>query len=317
MTLTQALPPPLIIAGTGGSGTRAVRQALSCCGLFLGDHLNRSGDAMAFEPWLDEFIDPVLGVTRSLDYRPEALPEALRQAAQERLRGLVEGYRRELTPPEAPWGCKNPRAMYLLPLWGELFPGLKFLHVVRDGRDMAISENQRQVQRHFATLFGHPPPEHMPTASLQLWEKVNLEARRWGERHLGGHYRLLRFEDLCRHPRELIPDLCAFAGLPSPPAERLEAAAAVLLPLATEGRWRSADDYSKEVFRRIGRDALTLFGYGEKTPPEMGPSADPEATIRQQQARIRELEERLTQLQGSTSWRVTAPLRKLKGILKD
>jgi len=307
---------PLIIAGTGGSGTRVARQALSCCGLFLGAHLNRSGDAMAFEPWLDEFIDPVLTITHGLDYRPEALPEALHERALEDLRQRVQAYLAELPQPGAPWGLKNPRAMYLLPLWAELFPDLRFLHLVRDGRDMALSENQRQVQKHFLALFGHPPPEHLPTASLELWAKVNRETRQWGERHLGDHYRVLHFEELCRRPREMIAELCAFAGLPPPQGEQLEAAVAVVLPLASSGRWRSADDYSKEVFRRLGRDALTLFGYGEGAEaPARG--ADLDATIRLQEERIRELEARLAQLQGSTSWRVTAPLRKLKGMLKE
>jgi hypothetical protein len=293
-----------------------VRQVLSCCGLFLGDHLNRSGDAMDLEPWLDEFIDPVLGITRGLDYRPESLPDGLRRAALERLDACVGRYRRGLAP-EAPWGCKNPRSMYLLPLWAEGFPGLRFLHVARDGRDMAMSENQRQVQRHYATLFGHAPPEHLPTASLQLWEKVNLESKRWGERHLEARYRLLRFEDLCRRPRELIPELCAFAGLPPPGGDGLEAAVAVVLPLATEGRWRSADDFTKEVFRRLGRDALALLGYDPAVEASAGPHADPTATIRRQEERIRELETRLAEMQESNSWRFTAPLRRLKGMLKE
>ena len=52
------------------------------------------------------------------------------------------------TPPNVPvsqairYGFKAPVAMTLLPFWQALEPKLKFLHVVRDGRDIAFSANQ-------------------------------------------------------------------------------------------------------------------------------------------------------------------------------
>ena len=44
---------PVVIGGTGGSGTRAVQSALAAAGVFMGERLNESGDAMDFEPFLD------------------------------------------------------------------------------------------------------------------------------------------------------------------------------------------------------------------------------------------------------------------------
>ena len=42
--------------------------------------------------------------------------------------------------PGRPWGWKEPRSIYLLPFFHRHLPALRFLHVVRDGRDMALSD---------------------------------------------------------------------------------------------------------------------------------------------------------------------------------
>ena len=48
---------------------------------------------------------------------------------------------------------KNPRSMFLLPFFDSYFPALKFIHIVRDGRDMAYSKNQNQLHKHGSTLL--------------------------------------------------------------------------------------------------------------------------------------------------------------------
>jgi hypothetical protein len=71
--------PPIVVGGTGGSGTRVVRRMLARAGAFMGVRLNSSGDAMDFEPFLEDTINPLLAVTRSLDYSLDALPAPLRR----------------------------------------------------------------------------------------------------------------------------------------------------------------------------------------------------------------------------------------------
>ena len=53
----------------------------------------------------------------------------------------------------ARWGFKAPVTMYLIPLWDELFPGCVFVHVVRDGRDIAFHWLQSPVRRYWRALF--------------------------------------------------------------------------------------------------------------------------------------------------------------------
>ena len=56
----------------------------------------------------------------------------------------------------AAWGWKEPRSIYLLPFFHRHLPGLRFLHVVRDGRDMAFSENQNQLRKHGEARVSRP-----------------------------------------------------------------------------------------------------------------------------------------------------------------
>lgn len=43
------------------------------------------------------------------------------------------------------WGWKSPRSLYYLPLFHHMLGGnFKIIHVVRDGRDVALGDNQAQ-----------------------------------------------------------------------------------------------------------------------------------------------------------------------------
>ena len=70
---------PIVIGGTGGSGTRLVQSILAGAGVFMGHHLNAVGDALDFVGALDRFINPIVTHTRSLNYRPADLPAEARR----------------------------------------------------------------------------------------------------------------------------------------------------------------------------------------------------------------------------------------------
>jgi hypothetical protein len=45
------------------------------------------------------------------------------------------------------WGWKDPRNIFLLPLWLDIFPDAKIIHVFRNGVDVAYSLAQREKSR--------------------------------------------------------------------------------------------------------------------------------------------------------------------------
>ena len=64
-------------------------------------------------------------------------------------------------------------------------PGFRFLHLVRDGRDMAFSDNQVQLRKHGDAVLGSDDEAPGAVRSISLWSDVNLRAADYGERKLG------------------------------------------------------------------------------------------------------------------------------------
>lgn len=249
--------PPVVIGATGGSGTRAVHGLLVETGLFMGERLNGAGDAMDFEPFLDRRINEILADKHGLDYRPSDLDPRMHAAAVGDLREAAATYTADYRGGR--WGWKNPRSMYVLPLIHELYPQLWFIHLIRDGRDMAFSGNQNQPRKHYASLFGRGPAvDGDPVAAIELWDAANRGAADWAERTLGERYIRIRFEDLCRDPLPVVEDLLRRLDLP------VEAAAAAAARVATPesvGRWRAQEPELAARVTEAGRDGLARFGY--------------------------------------------------------
>jgi GT2 family glycosyltransferase len=229
---------PAVIGATGGSGTRVLAGIVQRAGMFVGSDLNRSLDALDFAAFCDRWVGRELP--------PEAAAE---------LRALV--LRQHAEAEGRPFGWKEPRNVYLLPSLAAELPGLRFLHVVRDGRDIAFSENQVQLRKHGDAVLGASgEPEAL--RSISLWREVNLRAADFGERELGERYLRVRFEDLCAEPASVTAQVLAFFGLDGD-AEQI-AAAEVDAPQSI-GRWRGEPaDVLRALEERAG-DALRRFGY--------------------------------------------------------
>ena len=99
------------------------------------------------------------------------------------------------------WGDKTPHYVESLPLLAELFPGAKFIHIYRDGRDVARSWT--------GTTFG---PGGLFSAGTK-WSRMVRSGRRDGQT-LGKRYTEIRYESLLEEPRETMTGVCAFLAEP-------------------------------------------------------------------------------------------------------
>lgn len=246
---------PGLVGATGGSGTRVVARILGRAGLFIGSRLNESEDAIALGEYSDRWINAYL------PHRGGALPVDLEQAMLDDLAAVLAEHCAPVRAEPRPWGWKEPRCIYLLPFFSEHLPAVRFLHVVRDGRDMALSANQNQLRRH-ADSAGIPDELPEPVRSIALWSWINLETARYGTEQLGDRYLLVRFEDLCTRPEETSERVFAFFGLDGDP----EVAREEVAPPATLGRWQRADGELMARLEHTGREALRHFGYELSAP---------------------------------------------------
>ena len=251
-----SIPGPHVIGATGGSGTRVVARIVRNGGTFIGTNLNPYEDALDLAAYYDRWIN------RYLAARKAGEEAALHDEMEAELRDVLATHLAELPADARAWGWKEPRSVYLLPFLNTVLPTIRFLHVVRDGRDMAFSDNQKQLLKHGDAVLGpdllsRVAPTRRAARSIELWGKVNTTAADFGEKVLGERYRRIRFEDLCREPEASAARIYEFFELEGDAAE----AAREVRDPGTIGRWQSKSRRAIEALDRRGRDALVRFDY--------------------------------------------------------
>lgn len=238
------------MGATGGSGTRVVARFLRRTGLYMGSELNDSEDAWKLGDYSDRWIDTLLR------HRESGLSEDVEGAMLEDLSTVLGEHCSPIADEARKWGWKEPRSIYLLPFFHRHLPALRFLHVVRDGRDMALSENQNQLRKH-GDAAGIPAELPPAVRSIALWSWVNLDAKRYGEEQLRDRYLRIRFEDLCGSPVETAGRILDFFGLEGDPSVAAEEVAAP----ASLGRWRLESSRAVAELEGVGGEALAALGY--------------------------------------------------------
>ncbi|HDZ20828.1 hypothetical protein LCGC14_0366630 [marine sediment metagenome] len=93
------------------------------------------------------------------------------------------------------FGDKTPDYLLHLPLLGEVFPEARFIHIVRDPRDVASSHAKRWNKS--------------PTGTASRWVDDIRRARREASRH-GLAYTEVRYEALLDDPVAALGELCEF-----------------------------------------------------------------------------------------------------------
>lgn len=252
LRLDARVPGPNAIGATGGSGTRVVARILRTGGMFTGTDLNAYEDALPFgaysDRWINEFVRAGGGPA----------PADLLERMRDDLDSLVRSHLSGLPSSASVWGWKEPRSIYLIPFYDAAMPSLRFLHFLRDGRDMAFSENQNQLVKHGDALLGDElRREKTPVRSIAVWSRVNSAAADYGESRLQDRYLRVRFEDLCAQPTETVRRIYDFFGLEGD----AEAATTEVRPPDTLGRWQLRRKGILQKLHRTAEPALARFGY--------------------------------------------------------
>jgi len=247
---------PVVIGATGGSGTRVVARIAKLAGYNLGTNLNSAEDALEFYSFHDKWINPFVCAER---VRKKMTPWQLARMKED----FHAAVARHVPEPErraARWGWKAPRSIYLLPFLHAEFDQLKFIHLLRDGRDMALSKNQNQLRKHGRCILRWRERlfHSLPERSALLWERVNLVAADYAEARLHHNYLRVRFEDLCAKPLEGTVRILNFLETPIDPEP---IARTEIAPPKTLGRWRTCSPKLISEIERLAQAALRRFEY--------------------------------------------------------
>lgn len=127
------------------------------------------------------------------------------------VRQLLEGWwERVLEPRQRFLVEKTPPHLLAMPMISEVFPHARFIHVIRDGRDVAVSLRAaaRGWNRGFAAMDGR-----LYRKQARTWARQVMRITRDGAA-LGDKYLEVRYEDIQRSPNAELARMFDFAGIP-------------------------------------------------------------------------------------------------------
>lgn len=269
--------PPFFVVGAQRSGTTMLRLMLDSHPLIAVPF--ESGFIVDFHARLAEYADLALPSSRARlldDIARHPLvrkgnlvpdPQAVLDSVPRSYAALVDAIFRTYAAREgkARWGDKTPSYVTDIDVLRRLFPRCRVVHLVRDGRDVALSN--RNVDWGIRSL---------PRVASD-WRWKTVLAHKVGAL-LGDDYCLVRYEDLVREPAATLARIADFLGVAYDAcmlryAEHGEARMPVdslrwhrnsVRPPDVElvEQWKARMRASDRIlFEQCAGDALALFGY--------------------------------------------------------
>jgi len=206
---TEQTPPqlrddPVIVLGMHHSGTSILAEILHRFGVFMQANM-RHHESKFFVDINDRMImggganwarTPIMPVEEVLAKRLEVRSRIARQG---HLKYRDAGY-----DGESRWGFKDPRTSVTLPLFVELYPNARLLHIIRNEEDVAAS-------------LAVSDKRGLGIASdRELWKALQRQhvarAREYGE--CQRYYHEFSYEDFCLHPVAVMQQVYRFLTLP-------------------------------------------------------------------------------------------------------
>ena len=199
-------PPVPFVVGAGRSGTTLLRLMLdSHPGLAIPAETHfipRLAQRFATRPVTGaSFSDALAAERRWGDFGIDAgeLSRRLGPTRELELGEALRGFYRAYAERQGKdrWGDKTPGYCQCMTLVRELLPEARFIHLIRDGRDVALASSERN---------GRDPAEN-----AAVWRR-KVAAARSQRRRLTGYHEV-RFEDLVGAPEATLRELCGVLEL--------------------------------------------------------------------------------------------------------
>jgi hypothetical protein len=235
---------PIIFIGMHRSGTSMLGRVLEDIGLFAGARKDENNEALFFQeintwllgqcgarwdvpaassylwkhekglPWIESYIRNLLGSPRSIQFL-----------------GLQRYFAGGMKSLNSPWGWKDPRNTFTLPMWLRIFPQAKVISIERHGVDVAQSLRVREKRnldqatnkfvRYRPLVFLRPkgggfvesPRCVFLDGGFSLWQEYTAQARAMIEQLPAERSLALRYEDVLENPSEHLRVSADFCGL--------------------------------------------------------------------------------------------------------
>ncbi|MDJ0896918.1 MAG: sulfotransferase [Alphaproteobacteria bacterium] len=178
-------------------------------------------------------------------------------------------------------GEKTPSNLAYMARIKRLLPTAKFIHIIRDGRDCAVSAWLRNMAVNKKAMQEKDTDfSSFVTEAANNWSTQMREARQFARENIGDLYHELRYEDLMREPERTLSRVLAFLQIDQSRDVVAACLKAARFETLSEGRQKGHEDcgafYRKgiigdwanhfsdkdaEVYEEIAGDALRELGY--------------------------------------------------------
>ncbi|MED4206763.1 sulfotransferase [Neobacillus mesonae] len=242
----ESFKGPVVIGGVGGSGTRVAAEILKELGYYLGP-LNKSNDNIQFAKL---FGNPEWFIKSD---------KTNKKAIFKQLKMFQSGMVKKLKPHQSNylgWGWKNPATHLYMAYLAKTYPSMKYIHVIRNGLEMAYSRNQNQLLKWGSLFQIKRKKEADPRTCLQYWYRANKRAIRVGKELLGHNFYLLNFNQLCSNPKVELDRLIKFLELDSKTINQ-DLLTKIVIPPVSLKRYKKHDlgifkEEDLELVRKLG-----------------------------------------------------------------
>ena len=256
---------PVLIGGVGGSGTRIVAEILIQSGIFMGLLLNKANDNMQIARKFPIMRDSIQGRETSnkqligklkdiIDWKSNNEKQLIDKTLSQFEKQMYSDYQKSNSMYTG-WGWKVPGIYFILKYLASYYPNLKYIHLIRNGLDMAFSKNQNQLSNWGGYYGVNKNNQPLPKAALCYWYAANKKSISDGEALLNKRLLLIKFEELCSNPSEEIAKISDFLNLNKSNLKELEK---LVVPPVTIDRYKK---YDLTVFNDNDFSKINEFGY--------------------------------------------------------
>lgn len=276
---------PLILYGMHRSGTSLTVRLLADVGIHMGTWLSRDAEAVHFQrlnrriyaaagsTWAD--IDGLLHEMRSEAFVAHQIELTLRRlfgcSSHVCKRPVIAGFFGRMLWAKirqgdaVTWGWKDPRTTLTLPVWQRVFPHARYVHVLRNGIDVAISIHRRSRKQQRKLRNRLFPLDYSPATldfgySFRLWEAYVSRALEYQQLLPPEQCLEMHYEDLLEEPEVQLRRLLGFLEYPVG-RDRL-AAACRQVDRNRLDNTHYASSYETEIQNLRTRPLMKRLGYG-------------------------------------------------------
>lgn len=231
---------PIIVIGMHRSGTSLLTRIIEDAGFFLGQKKDENDEAVFFQRlniWMLSQLHASWDTPYTARFLTPAYQENMIRVIEAHLRSNDRiqflGLRmflkyRNIKDIDFPWGWKDPRNTFTLPVWHTLFPDAKIIHIYRNPIDVAESLRKREMATNFVSrTWGDWLKESMLKGNvgyisslrvqdikegIKLWMEYTDAALRIEETYPDGCIRI-KYEDFLSQPTRELERLSKFLNI--------------------------------------------------------------------------------------------------------